>query len=674
MNTFHLPLFFFLLPFFGLTQSPGGVNTNLQLWLRADKDVYEDRSGNVIGSDLAEDGDVVQSWGDQSGSRTNDATDAEATITGPLFDNDPTTNINYNPRIDFMDADLIGLNLADDYIFSTNNGLSILSVVSARHSSGLQYVVDFGNNASRAYQVEWYSDQCELSTPTLTPAPPVVRTIPSHSFGTNTTIFSSIIDFASDQVIYLNGENVGSNSISIGQLGAVEINEHPTRGSDRGPFTIGGQAKTSAQSGRFFDGYILELIVYDEDLDELTGNARNQIESYLAIKYGITLDNSGGGTNGDYAGSTGSLIWDADLNSAYHNNVIGIVRSDDSDFMQKQAHTGDDTTRVYICSLATDNNSNTGSFSGDEEYLILGDNRDRMCATVAANIESPASIVSRIEREWKVTNSGFNSSFNVDFKLSGCAEIGMITASDLRLLVDTDGDFSDAAVYSIADGLSFAESGELVTISGINTAHIPANSTVYITLGSISFSTPLPITLLDFDARINDNQVDVSWETASEFNNDYFEIQRSENGTDYEVIATVNGAQNSSSLHSYFYPDHHPLEGISYYRLRQVDLDGEYQYSSTRSVTRSVSQELIIYPNPTKSGHEITIEYGNNSPDNSALFNLYDSQGRIVLTRIYSLESGTNKFTVSTDQLSSGTYHFIWISESWTEQNKLILY
>jgi hypothetical protein len=97
----------------------------------------------------------------------------------------------------------------------------------------------------------------------------------------------------------------------------------------------------------------------------------------------------------------------------------------------------------------------------------------------------------------------------------------------------------------------------------------------------------LPITLLSFSADPAENKIDVSWITASEINNDYFTIEKSTDGTDFVAIATVNGAGNSSSTLNYSYSDHSPVHGISYYRLKQTDYDGQFSYSSTVMVNYS---------------------------------------------------------------------------------------
>ncbi|MDD2984222.1 MAG: T9SS type A sorting domain-containing protein [Crocinitomicaceae bacterium] len=110
----------------------------------------------------------------------------------------------------------------------------------------------------------------------------------------------------------------------------------------------------------------------------------------------------------------------------------------------------------------------------------------------------------------------------------------------------------------------------------------------------------LPIELISFDATANQNQVDLSWMTGSEKNNDFFTIERTVDGIVYEEVTKIEGQGNSSSKTSYEYTDARPLSGISYYRLKQTDYNGESEVFEVKSVNIERG-ELVsnVYPNPT---------------------------------------------------------------------------
>ncbi|MEZ4921687.1 MAG: T9SS type A sorting domain-containing protein [Crocinitomicaceae bacterium] len=121
------------------------------------------------------------------------------------------------------------------------------------------------------------------------------------------------------------------------------------------------------------------------------------------------------------------------------------------------------------------------------------------------------------------------------------------------------------------------------------------------TLASYTNNNPLPIELLSFEAKLNNEQVDLFWTTVSESNNDYFEIERSFDGQQWEYLETVDGAGTSSITLNYKVIDSKPHAGVNYYRLKQVDFDGNYEFSSVAKVDVPFNNlgNLVIYPNPT---------------------------------------------------------------------------
>jgi len=276
-----------------------------------------------------------------------------------------------------------------------------------------------------------------------------------------------------------------------------------TTKENSGIFTGGGASQSSGQIGLHFglmpgntnspyNGYLHEFIFYNRDLTNLE---MNKIHTYLAIKYGITLDNTGGGNQGDYISTTGTIVWDASVTPNYHNDVIGIGRDDSQGLLQKQSHSFYDVTRIYLANLAVTNVANMGLFQSDSSFVLIGNNGGLTCNTLSTRNELPAIpfLNSRIEREWKVTKTNFSQDFNCDITISPCA-IGIdFDTSCLALLVDDDGNFNNSTAYNSSSGLSFNISGNTITISGISTLHIPNNSTRYITLASVDFTKNLGI-------------------------------------------------------------------------------------------------------------------------------------------------------------------------------------
>ncbi len=133
-----------------------------------------------------------------------------------------------------------------------------------------------------------------------------------------------------------------------------------------------------------------------------------------------------------------------------------------------------------------------------------------------------------------------------------------------------------------------------------------AESPFYIT-GINGLNEVLPIELVEFSASCSDKFVELNWLTATERNNDYFVVERSTDGMNWEKVSTVQGQINSDKHHSYQITDYTLLPVVSYYRLKQVDLDGRFSYSNIVSIDCFKNQhELRLMPNPTNGEFYLT--------------------------------------------------------------------
>ena len=140
---------------------------------------------------------------------------------------------------------------------------------------------------------------------------------------------------------------------------------------------------------------------------------------------------------------------------------------------------------------------------------------------------------------------------------------------------------------------------------------------------------PLPIDLLDFSAKAGDAGVSLKWITATEINNNYFTIQRSIDGSNWEIINYVQGAGNSNHIITYTWDDMNPVKGISYYRLKQTDFDGQYEYFDPVAVQFNPSvgaKTEILHVNAL--GQQLNVTLSN--PTGSAHLLVADLQGRLI--------------------------------------------
>lgn len=168
-------------------------------------------------------------------------------------------------------------------------------------------------------------------------------------------------------------------------------------------------------------------------------------------------------------------------------------------------------------------------------------------------------------------------------------------------------------------------------------------------------SGPLPIELLAFTAEPQNYKVLLTWSTASERDNAYFTVERSSDGIEYNSIATVQGAGTSSSLKTYKAYDHQPPMGISYYRLKQTDFDGTYKHSALISLDFETVIDFSFFPNPVKTGEDITFRLNKSSLFKQMEVSVLDLNGKELLRQTLQTEH-KSEFTLESISLQEGVY------------------
>ncbi len=172
-----------------------------------------------------------------------------------------------------------------------------------------------------------------------------------------------------------------------------------------------------------------------------------------------------------------------------------------------------------------------------------------------------------------------------------------------------------------------------------------------------SVCTLLPVELVTFKAIADKDAIQLLWETASERNNAGFQIERSENGREFEKIAFVAGAGTSAEKHTYQLEDKDIRAGQTYfYRLRQIDFDGNSQYSNIVQATLSGGKlTLLVSPNPAMTNSIIQLQI--HLPQASeVVIALFDAQGRVVRSERHDLEADLQTLPIFTNDLPASTY------------------
>ena len=434
---------------------PGGV-AGEALWVRADAGVQADASNQV------------EQWIDQSASG-NTISEARAAAPGSADAITPSADIvqvpgaiNFNPAVDFSGAANKSLKGTAATAWNSTAPFNVFFValregtVPAASSVAGVFATNGGwatsmsgrgalmNAAGTAYMLDGAG--CTLA--------PTTSSIATPSIG---------------RAVYVaaNNSNGGSTWLN-GRREATAATSCATQG-DGVFFEIGGRTTGgSSFDGRIFNGKISEVIVYKA---ALTTTQAQQVESYLAVKYGVTLNQS---TPQDYLASDGTTkMWDAAANGAYNKNIFGIGRDDNGSLDQRQSHSvhAGSLLTIGLRTIAPTNVENTNALAADRSFFMLATNST--ATTVTGTDLPPTCIQERLTQEWKVQATNFDNAtqpLTLSFDLNGISRAGTELAH-YALLVDRTGSGNFASLSSADYELIPATSldADVVTFDNITT-------------------------------------------------------------------------------------------------------------------------------------------------------------------------------------------------------------
>ena len=253
-----------------------------------------------------------------------------------------------------------------------------------------------------------------------------------------------------------------------------------------------------------------------------------------------------------------------------------------------------------------------------------------------------------IDRFWQIDETGGSGMADITFSYSD-AEVTLSVIGNESLL--------EAQRYNTTTNLWEGATAGQIQNPATNTVFVPSVTNFSPWTLALNIS-PLPITLSDFEVvPVYDEDfkpsVDVSWITKSEIESDYFEVQRSAKGVEFEAIGTIKAAGNSSVAINYNFQDPNPLMGKSYYRLKQVDMNGEIEFTDNKQIEISGITITSIYPNPSMGPIDLVIDV---KKEETALLQVVDLKGKIVQSEQIELLAGMNLISKNLSGIASGTY------------------
>ena len=362
-------------------QSPGGISTNNKMWLRSDNGVTTT-------------GSSVTQWQEISGANVTGNFNVQSLAGTANVQTGPTlipAGVNFNPYLSFdgVTNSLSSINNFFGTALVSNSNVTVFQVLNLK--SGIVWL-------------KWETDQ--LGT--------------TARLGFENTGGRIRFDFPRANPASA-GQNIGvTNVLNKHTLSTAFVNVNTSvnrlNGADDNTIAIPGPGNFGAVSTKIVIGNenllnlpckidIAELIIYS---NTLTSAERNKIESYLAVKYGFTL-NQAAAYNNNYVASNAVITWDRALNSTYANDITGIGRDDATALNQKQSKSVNTTALVTLFNgtytagvFPAENALNTNSFSNNLSFLLVGDNAGTTTVDQCA-LDGNAH---RMQRVWKASNTG----------------------------------------------------------------------------------------------------------------------------------------------------------------------------------------------------------------------------------------------------------------------------
>lgn len=290
---------------------------------------------------------------------------------------------------------------------------------------------------------------------------------------------------------------------------------------------------------------------------------------------------------------------------------------------------------------------------------------------------SPITDVSACEY-WTLDRT--TGSSNVDVALYGNANsgCGSNTGSDYFTSAANNKPISDLRVIHWNGSAWENATAGATSVSGtspnITLTAAAVSSFSPFTFGSVA-GNPLPVKLISFTAKAIERDAVLSWSTATERNNDHFEVERSLDGINFMKVGEVNGAGNSTSIVKYAFTDYRVADISAqnvYYRLKQVDFDNAFEYSNLATVS-FVKQGMVsiinVQPNPFAGN--LVVSY--NLPDNGDVtIRIVDAQGRILASNDAQAKKGINTAQFNTSDYAKGLY-FITVNYNGQSTNYKML-
>lgn len=438
-----------------LTIGPGGVTADLQLWLRADL---------LDGTTSVSDNTNVSTWLTQG--RGSNAT-KPADVGAPVYRNNEAYNVNFNAVVDFTNnynspsQVYTDLNSSRQYLKGTSGFYTqdafVVVIPDATISSSTNNMDVFCGNRLQCPEIDKTGIEFGNVDSRFT------NEVLSYSFGPSTKYgaaqVSTTTQYSGVGIINPrnNSGNTGMQLFYNGiNLSPTEVNASSHRNVYDSQFWIG---RSEGWDGSL-DGRVAEIITFSKRKTDAIERA--QIETYLALKYGITLGVNGSSQN--YLASDGTIIWDASANAGYNHDIAGIGRDDVEKLNQKQSKSVNTNSNLTIGlgTISNTNTVNTNAFDTDKKYLIWGDNGGNMNDSATdltltfGGTSSVTTLTDLPNKKWKIVETGGDvATSKVAVPTSAFASLPALSGNDAYVMIVA----SDASFTSNVETIFLTNNG-----------------------------------------------------------------------------------------------------------------------------------------------------------------------------------------------------------------------
>ncbi|WP_366347433.1 S-layer homology domain-containing protein [Paenibacillus amylolyticus] len=479
---------------------PGGIGASA-LWLRSD-----------LGMGVAS-GQKVSTWEDQ-GSKINNATQSTE-ANQPTYWDDKNHNINFNPVLEYNGTSSF-MNLDVSKLPQGKSPRSIITVSRTNKTGGLNYIISWGVQTGGYTGMGMLQVDARGGLTTFNSDSNQTLYTPDKFMGTT---------FPTELFVTWTGGDTGTNKArlyskmkqvqELGGWGKDNAKAWNTGNSDGA--VVGKLIPATAANSGHWEGTIEEIIVFDH---ALTDAERQKVSTYLAIKYGYTLDQT---VANSYIISNNDTIWDSVANAVYTHRVTSIGRDDQSGLMQKQAKAQEQGSTLTVAlgnSVEDTNSANKNEFSKDSSFFTFGDNG--ASTEFKTPITKDEKKLLGMERIYKVQKTNWTES-QVTLQVD---ETGGDPALPQYVVISEDTQFDGQ------DSFHLIENGQVT----LNTSNFGPNS--YFTIATAA--TPLTVP----DVTLTDDEL--TWEAVAHA--DKYEVTiELEDGTKRTVEVTGT-ALNLSQL------------------------------------------------------------------------------------------------------------------------------